>query len=333
MDFKLPPIVKNEKGEIRKVGFELEYAGIDLPSAAQIIADLFGGSTVQKNKYSFEVQNTTLGDFSVMLDARVFNEKSYEKVFDILGIDIKTATIGNQPLQPKIESWLESAASKVIPYEIVTPPVPITELETIERLRVTLHEKDALGSKAALEYAFGAHINPEVPSTNVAVILHYLQAFLLLYPWLSKVLKIDFTRRLTTFINPFPDAYVQKVLYPRYQPGLDDFIDDYVRHNPDRNRPLDMYPLFVWLREEKIKKIPDIGKVSGRPTFHYRMPNCTIDNARWSIAHEWNFWIEVEKLANDTDRLNTLSKKYLRLKNQSLFGFEKKWFNLIEKEI
>ena len=251
MNFKLPPVIKNEKGEIRKAGFEIEYAGVDIPSAAQIITDLFGGKAVENNKYFFEVRDTTVGDFSVMMDARLLSEKSYQKVFDALGIDIETATLGDQPLMPKIEAFLESAASKVVPYEITTPPLPFTELEKIEKLRLALHKKHALGTKAALKYAFGTHINPEIPSEKTEVLLQYLQAFVILYPWLLKVMKIDFTRRLTTFINPFPDNYIQKILQPGYQPALDTLIDDYFQDNPDRNRPLDMYPVFAWLHKKR----------------------------------------------------------------------------------
>jgi len=50
MNFKLPPVVKNEKGEVRKVGFELEFAEVDSTLAAQIITHLFGGNTYQRNK-------------------------------------------------------------------------------------------------------------------------------------------------------------------------------------------------------------------------------------------------------------------------------------------
>jgi hypothetical protein len=333
MDFKLLPLIKNEKGEIRKAGFEIEYAGVDIPAAAQIITDLFGGKIVENNKYFFEVCDTGIGDFSVMIDTRILSEKSYQKVFDAFGIDIETATLGDQPLLPKIETWLESAASKIVPYEITTPPLPVTNLGEIEKLRGALHKKHALGTKAALKYAFGTHINPEIPSGKTAVLLQYLQAFVILYPWLLKALKIDFTRRLTTFINPFPDTYIHKILQPDYHPALDTFIDDYFHDNPNRNRPLDMYPVFAWLHKKKVDQIEGIGKVSGRPTFHYRMPNCSIDDPDWRIAHEWNHWVEVEKLANKPQQLKTLSESYLQMEKDSLFGFENKWYHQIEELI
>jgi hypothetical protein len=43
--------------------------------------------------------------------------------------------------------------------------------------------------------------------------------------------------------------------------------------------------------------------VRPRPTFHYRLPNCLVDDPSWSFALEWNRWVEVERLAEDPVRL------------------------------
>ena len=39
--FKLPPLLKNADGNIRKVGFEIEFSGIKLETAARIVAELY----------------------------------------------------------------------------------------------------------------------------------------------------------------------------------------------------------------------------------------------------------------------------------------------------
>ena len=44
--------------------------------------------------------------------------------------------------------------------------------------------------------------------------------------------------------------------------------------------------------------------MSARPTFHYRLPNCRVDEPDWRIAHEWNAWVTVEALAADEDALH-----------------------------
>ena len=41
--FELPPAVHNPRGEVRKAGFELEYAGLSLEAAAVIVRHVFGG--------------------------------------------------------------------------------------------------------------------------------------------------------------------------------------------------------------------------------------------------------------------------------------------------
>lgn len=331
MEFKHPPLLYNEEGELRKVGFELEFAEVNLATATQIITDLFGGQVNQINKYYAEVEDTDLGNFTVKLDARVLHEKTYQKVFEALGIDVKTITLGDQMLLPQIEKLLETVASKIIPYEIVTPPLPINHLQQIEELRLALYHKNALGTKAAMGYAFATHINPEIPGSSVDVLLRYLQAFVLLHPWLLKVSKVDLSRRLSTFINAFPHLYMQKILQPGYQPDLSTFINDYYQHNADRNRALDLYPVLAWLRKDKVDHMPGIGDVKSRPTFHYRLPNCLVDDPDWRVAQEWNYWVEVEKLANDAENLHTLRKEYLKMEQKTLLGFQDRWYHRIEE--
>ncbi len=49
--FNLPPIQKTEHDEVRKVGFELEFTGIDLDQTATIIRDLFGGHHLKEHRF------------------------------------------------------------------------------------------------------------------------------------------------------------------------------------------------------------------------------------------------------------------------------------------
>jgi hypothetical protein len=211
--------------------------------------------------------------------------------------------------------------------------MPLTELHKIEWLRQALFENNAKGTKASIFYAFAMHINPELPAKNVETLLNYTRAFLLLYPWLFQVSDIHIARKVSTFINPFPAAYVVFVLQQEYKPDLDTFIDDYHSFNPDRNRPLDLYPVLAWLNADKVAQLQDVGKVSARPTFHYRLPNSLIDDPSWSIATEWNHWIEVEKLASDPEALEELSKEYLRITEMNLGNFENIWISKMEEWI
>jgi hypothetical protein len=86
-------------------------------------------------------------------------------------------------------------------------------------------------------------------------------------------------------------------------------------------------PLIAELRPEKIKKLKkeDRELIKSRPAFHYRLPNCEIDNPNWSIAKEWNYWIEVEKLADDKDKLDKMAKAYLKFLDKPFSSLSSKW--------
>jgi hypothetical protein len=120
---------------------------------------------------------------------------------------------------------------------------------------------------------------------------------------------VDITRRISPYINPFPAEYAKLVLDPTYPADAGRLIDDYVAHNPTRNRPLDMLPVLAHLDRQRVTdRIEDPHLVKGRPAFHYRLPNCMVDEPDWTLAREWNTWVEVERLAADKERLNRRMK-------------------------
>ncbi|MFD3001039.1 amidoligase family protein [Pontibacter toksunensis] len=325
MQYKQLPVQHNERGEIRKVGFELEYANVNIEESVRIIQELYGGKEEIEHRFSRKVTGTSIGDFSVKIDLKLLNEKTYKEPLDKLNINLQDISIGNGTLEDEVEIALESVINKVIPYEITTPPVPFTEIEVFEKLRQTLYEHNAKGTEAFITNAFATHINPETPGTDAETILRYIQAFLLLYPWLVKEGETDFARRMTAFISPFPEEYADLVLSPEYHPDIEKLIDDYHQLNPDRNRPLDMYPLFAAIREEQVNQYRDLGNVKSRETFHYRLPNSWVSKPDWTLAREWNNWVVLEELANDPKRLAHMSKEYLALKEDTLIGFDSKW--------
>ena len=60
----------------------------------------------------------------------------------------------------------------------------MTDLVPIDELRRLLSQNEAAGTRARPWYAFGMHINPEMPSDDPGHLRDHLRAFLLLYPWL-----------------------------------------------------------------------------------------------------------------------------------------------------
>jgi hypothetical protein len=330
MSFQRPPILKNEKGKMRKVGFELEYAGIDLKEAAQIIFKQFGGTIHGINKFACKVINTSFGDFNIEIDASILKNKTYENYLKKFGIDVYDLSI-----QTTIEDILIKLAEAAVPYEIITPPIPFNELDSVEKLRKALHKHKALGTKGSLIYAFGLHINPETPSLSAGILVNYLRAFLLLYRWIVKVSKVDWARRVTPFIDEFPESYYRLILDSSYAPEIDKLIDNYLEHNPTRNRALDMLPLFASIDKEKVLSSTEDEKIliKPRPAFHYRLPNCMIDDPSWSIAEEWNYWVEVEKLAGNQDKINDMSKDFFETTESLLSLIYDEWPARVEKWI
>lgn len=321
MEFHMPPLLYNQNGEVRKAGFEIEFGDIDLDIAASCIIEVFGGKQQKDNQYSRKVVDTSIGDFTLQIDSRLLTEKSYEKFFKKLGLESEEIS----DKESSLEKALESLASFVVPYEIGAPPVPFTEVHILDKLRKALFEKNAGGTTSSLLYAFATHINPELPKNDHQTILRYLRAFFLFYYWLMDELEVNFTRRLTPFINPFPEEYILLVLHKGYNPDFETLLEDYHDYNPDRNRPLDLYPVFAFFDKEKVNGFPDVGKVNPRPTFHYRIPNSLIDEPDWSLANSWNSWVEIEKLASDPVSLKLLCKEYLELRDNTIIGFKSKW--------
>lgn len=327
--YQRPPFEKNFNNDLRKVGFEIEYSGLEIEESVEIINNLFGGKVKPYNKYYFTIEKTSAGDFTVKIDSSFLYEKKYAEILDKVGIR-KAIKEQDHNIFNKIEKVLEEVASGFIPNEIVTPPVSINKLDTFDPLIKEMKKKNAEGTGESLIYAFATHINPEVPSLDVDLILRYLRSFLLLYEWLFKELKIDFTRKLTSFIDPFAMEYMDLVLDPAYNPDLDKFANDYIRFNPKRDRPLDLYPVLGFLKPDTREKEKS-GIVKTRPTFHYRLPNSEIDIRNWSLSYEWNYWWYVEKLAYEENEIEDLSNKYLELRKNSILNFKGKWIEITDQ--
>ena len=320
--FLLPPITRNSAGDLRKVGFELEYNNLDIQQSARLVQQVFGGEHVVESTFVHHVE-TRHGRFSIEIDASILKDKSYQKPLRGLGLD---------PEKQWLEETLLGAFSTVVPIEISAPPIAIDELRPMDELRRLLHEHGAQGTRAALLHAFGMHINPEAPSTDPATLRDFLRAFLLLYPWMKRRHEVDLARTISPYINAFPMAYVRIVLAEDYPASAERLIDDYLEHNPTRNRPLDMLPVLAHLDRDRVMahtERPDL--VKPRPALHYRLPNCMVDEPNWTLAQEWNVWVAVERLANDPQKLSAMSRDFFQADEQSFRPFIDHWPNMLEQ--
>jgi hypothetical protein len=319
----IPPSLYNEKNEIRKVGFEIEFAGLELQSAAHMITSVFGGEIKKLNNYYYDIRGTELGDFVIKIDSSFLYDKKYLSLLNKLGINIQN--MDDDLLdQDRLEDILKRVAGIIIPYELVTPPVNINEISVFDELTIQMRLMGAKGTGSSVVYAFATHINAEAPSLSSTSVTSHLRSFLLLYSWLLDELKIDTTRKLTPFINPFSGEYTELVLSEDYNPDMNQLCKDYIHHNKARNRPLDLYPLFAYLKPE-IQKLEKTGNVSPRPTYHYRLPNSDIDRKKWGLQTDWYYWVIVEKLANDLPLQDKLRAEFRNIQKIHRLGSESHW--------
>ncbi len=316
-----PVYKKNHHGNERKVGFEIEYAGITIEKSIQLLQDLFSGDIVRLNKNEYVLKNSCLGQFKVELDAHLLKEMAAQSE--------QNKNENKIDIQGPIEHIISSTLKGVVPLEIVTPPVAIESIETLDHLIDTLQQHNVKGTNSSKVAGFGVHINPDVPSLSVNSILMYLKAYILLSDWLRQDINIDSTRDLLPFINEYPRAYKKKVLNPDYTPSIDKLIDDYIYYNPTRNRAFDMLPLFSYIDEARVLQKVNSKLIKPRPTYHYRLANSNLSVSSWRLTTEWKRWLIIEKLAANPELLGELAEKYLALEKKSIFFHTDQWIKII----
>lgn len=300
----LPERRVTAEGEQRRVGVEIELTGVDPGIIASQIENLFGGKLSEKTRFEIDVIDTRFGDFKLELDS------SYLKQLAAMEAEKR---VPPSPLGSITADLLARASELLVPWEIVSPPIAFADAPSLCELVTGLRRQGALGTRHALQFAFGVHLNPELPDLSPDTITSYLRAYFCLYDWIAAREKIDVTRKLTPYIDHFDKAYVRKVIDWDYRPSQQQLIDDYLQHNPTRNRNFDMLPLFAHLDEARVRALVDDDRINPRPTFHYRLPNCDIDNPDWNLDRPWRLWLEVEKLSNDESRLQNFCAAYCKV--------------------
>ena len=308
----LPPETRVDGGAMRRIGVELEFSGMALEEASDVVVAALGGRVDVVSAFEHRVRETRLGDFNVEIDyqflkqlGREANRSEDDLLHDLLPQEL-----------------LADMARRIVPIEVVSPPIDMDRLAGLDAVVAGLRDAGARGTRHSPVYAFGLHLNPEMPALDANTIAAYLRSFLCLYEWLVRVSEVDWSRRVTPYINPFPTDYVRHVLASGYAPGLAQLIDDYLAWNADRNRALDMLPLFAHIDEQRVRAAIDDPRIKARPALHYRLANCDIDRPDWRIASAWEHWLEVERLAFDGDRLAEMSAAY----SKHLDGFASRTF-------
>jgi hypothetical protein len=266
------PRPRRGDGAERATGVEIEFAGLDVAEAAALVAREWGGRPRPKGARNRVVEDTRFGDIEVERDTALGTNPAEQLVTDILG--------------------------ELIPVEIVTPPLTLVGLAQVDGLIEALRLAGARGTRDALAFGFGLHLNTEVAAEDAGFVLPVVRAYALLEDWLRAADPIDIARRVLPFVTPWPPELVDRLAAEGARWSIDDLIAHYLDLTPTRNRGLDLLPLLEHLRPGRVSAVlgPDRVKAP-RPTFHYRLPEARVDEADWTLAYEWNRWCLVERVA------------------------------------
>ena len=280
------PNPKTTDGDTRQLGVEIEFGGLKEEAVADIVADCFGGKTIPRDDKGLIIEDTEIGDIEVYLDSQYLHQA--ESSFDQKLLDI---------------------ARKFVPLELVTSPFPHTALGKLDVIVDRLKQAGAVGTDGGLLLGYGVHFNPEVEALTLEKILPVLTAYALCEDALRDAADIDLSRRALPFVDPYPRALVD-ALAEREFGSMEELIDCYLELAPSRNYGLDMMCIFAMIDKDRVAAKMDMATISARPTYHFRLPDCRIDQDDWSLELDWQRWVKIEKVARDADLLEDLKEAW-----------------------
>lgn len=277
------PVPLTTEGKPRLTGVEIELGGLDEATCARLCARHLGGKARQVDDAIWRIEDTSIGTVKAYLDTAL---RHAEKTA------LRDATL--------------MLGREVIPVEIVTEPLDRDGLIALDRLRDILRQAGAVGSRSGMFFGFGVHLNVQIASPDKAGVVPPLLAYALIEDWLRAANPIDQTRRVLPFTAPYPWRLVRRLITLGCTADLRHVIDAYAQEAPSRNHGLDMLPVFAWLDPSRIGPVLT-ETTSARPAFHFRLPDCRIDEPGWTLDREWRRWHTVERIAGDKDALAALA--------------------------
>ncbi|MFT7288645.1 MAG: hypothetical protein ACI87W_002767, partial [Halieaceae bacterium] len=133
---RLPDRTTNAEGDSCRVGVEIELPGATPHAMAHLIASLFGGKSIEPARFEFEIKGSCYGDFELELDSSYMKELAAEKARQLTEPG---------PIEAITVDLFARASELMVPWEIVSPPIPITELHHLCELIEKLRAEGALG--------------------------------------------------------------------------------------------------------------------------------------------------------------------------------------------
>ncbi|MEO0390611.1 MAG: amidoligase family protein [Pseudomonadota bacterium] len=280
------PVPVTQAGKARRVGVEIEFAGLSVPQTAKVVTACLGGTPAASGQPS--------GTADAEMDTQIGS----------IRIELDTAL--TQVTAGRVGDALHDMLRHVVPVEIVTDPLELSNLPKLDALCAALRAAGARGSRDGIVYGFGVHLNVEIAGRRSPHTARTIQAFACLEPLLRADMALDATRRVLPFVNPWPPGLVADVLAAD-APDLTDLSVLYARHTRTRNHGLDLLPLLKWADPAGFNHRFAGAKTAARPAFHFRLPESRIDEAGWGLAQAWAQWHLVETLAADAPRLAAAS--------------------------
>ncbi|MEJ6392169.1 amidoligase family protein [Gymnodinialimonas sp. 2305UL16-5] len=288
----------------RQVGVELEFAGLSEARAAELTA-LAAKGTVTAGNRGWQVQTPYFGECEVYLDSQFA-----------------------EPARNMAGKAAVDLLSRVVPVELVTQPFALDDLPRFDIVIDALRRGGASGTRGHFVFGFGVHLNVEIAERTAGYLARHILAYGLIEEFLRAQDPIDVSRRILPFVNPYPDAFVDALAADL--PGdVDALIKLYLTHCPSRDHGLDMLPILATFDEDRImENVQGITATKPRPAFHFRLPDCRIDEPDWSILEAWNMWRCVEELAADPNRLRDLRDARLDWAEKSRLS-RAPWFRVV----
>lgn len=289
---------------LKRVGVEIEFAGLSVQEAADAIASArgVGGKVVLKNSYVAVIEGGALDGAHVELDSRFANpapegERDFlDEMLDAFDMREKAA----------------DAASLVAPVELSTPPIPEKKLHIVDAAIKALRDAGATGTTDSPFAAYGLHLNCELDPPDPDRAVRIAAAYAFAEEWVRWRVDPDLSRRATPFVDPYPPvlAYGLSQRLRRDKLNYESFLELYALWCPTRNHGLDMWPLLGWL-DEKAASRASMSKIKRpRPAFHYRLPDSDLADPDWGPAADLAIWRKIERIGDDPDLLETARKTW-----------------------
>ncbi|MFS4438135.1 amidoligase family protein [Paracoccaceae bacterium GXU_MW_L88] len=292
MELKPFPHPENAKGVPRRVGVEIEFSGLDEGRVAALLQSKLGGHIQVVNRFIFKLADTPLGEIGIERDTAMA-KKDDPTAWEKFGLEI---------------------GQTVIPVEIVSDPLSPENAEQFADLLDFLRMHGARGTGDGVLLAFGMHLNIEVQAMTAEAIGPTLRAYALMEDWLREQMNLDLSRMALPFIRPYPRSFIDAVA-DGVPEDMDDLANLYLTHCPSRNHGLDMLPIFTTHDQDRVREVLPEEKIGARPTFHWRLPDCRIDDPDWSLATAWNDWVLVEEVASRSELLNEIGHEWRKYRD------------------